>query len=187
MNPTEMAIIQAFWDILENKPYNKVTVNDVAQQCKINRNTFYYHFDDMNDLLERVMKHEADILIKNYREVNSIADCLIPFLSNALKRRQAFLHIYQSIKRDVFLEQLDRIALYTTTQYIETQTQDFLITAYDKKVLIRFYKCAIVGIVLDWLDHNMEDDLASALVRISDLFAGSSQKAFIKSAKPVPE
>ena len=46
MNYTENAIKDAFWQLLEEKPYNKITVKDIVERCQVNRNTFYYHFHD---------------------------------------------------------------------------------------------------------------------------------------------
>ena len=40
---TKKAINQAFLEILEKKPLDKITVRDITENCGINRNTFYYH------------------------------------------------------------------------------------------------------------------------------------------------
>ena len=44
MNRTELVIAKAFWQLLEEKPYSKITVKNIVERCEINRNTFYYHF-----------------------------------------------------------------------------------------------------------------------------------------------
>lgn len=44
MNRTKLAIVDTFWQLLEEKPYNKITVQDIVDRCHVNRNTFYYHF-----------------------------------------------------------------------------------------------------------------------------------------------
>lgn len=41
---TKEIIRDAFWELLEEKPYNKITVQDIVNRCQVNRNTFYYHF-----------------------------------------------------------------------------------------------------------------------------------------------
>ena len=56
MNRTKEAIVNAFWELLEEKPYNKITVKDIVDRCQINRNTFYYHFHDIPELLESIIK-----------------------------------------------------------------------------------------------------------------------------------
>ncbi|WP_302398649.1 TetR/AcrR family transcriptional regulator [Eggerthella sinensis] len=40
----------AFWEALREKPFSKISVADIAQLAQVNRNAFYYHFDNMADL-----------------------------------------------------------------------------------------------------------------------------------------
>lgn len=37
MNRTKSAITNAFWQLLEEKPYSKITVKDIVDRCQINR------------------------------------------------------------------------------------------------------------------------------------------------------
>ena len=180
-NRTEIAIINSFWQLLEEKPYNKITVKNIVDLCQINRNTFYYHFQSIPELLERVLKQEADDIIKNHNQFESVVDCLTPVIQSCLSRRKAFLNIYHSVERDIFLNSLDRLTLYFVEKYINVLTEDLPIQPHDKSLLIRFYKSALVGIFLDWLDKNMSYDFVEAFSRISNLFAGSSDRALIRS------
>ena len=50
MKKTEELIINTFLELVEEKPLDKITIQDIADQCGINRNTFYYHFDDIYSL-----------------------------------------------------------------------------------------------------------------------------------------
>ena len=43
-------IEQAFWDLLEREPYGEITVRELASEAGVNHNTFYYHFDSIEDL-----------------------------------------------------------------------------------------------------------------------------------------
>ena len=51
MKQTKKLITDTFWQLLEEKPYNKITVQDIVDRCDVNRNTFYYHFQDIPTLL----------------------------------------------------------------------------------------------------------------------------------------
>lgn len=182
MNRTKTAIIETFWQLLEESPYNKITVKDIVDRCQINRNTFYYHFQDIPELLEYTIKRDADQIIQTYSKFGSPLDCLAPLVEHCLKKKKALLHIYRSAHREAFVTQLERICLYVITQYIETVTADLTLLPEDKKLLIRFYKCTLVGIFLDWLENRMSYDLLKGFERITDLLGGSGQQAFLKSA-----
>lgn len=184
MNRTKNAIIQAFWQLLEEKPYNKITVKDIVDSCQINRNTFYYHFHDIPELLEQTIKKDADDIIHTHNNFGSPIDCLAPLAQHCITYQKAILHIYRSVHREVFLTELDRICLYTVTQYIDTTTMGLAIPPDDKKLLIRFYKCALVGILLDWLNEGMNYDLLASFSRTCELLAGSGKQAFLKATVP---
>lgn len=183
MNFTKKAIIEAFWKLLEEKPYNKITVKEIVDSCQVNRNTFYYHFHDIPDVLEKVIKEDTDYFIENYSTFSTPVECLLPIVEYCLKRKKIILHIFRSVQREIFLDQLERMSLYAVTQYVDHVTEELTISPMDKKVLTRCYKCALVGIALDWLEEGMDYDLLECLVRIESLFSGSSRQAFLKSAE----
>lgn len=182
MNRTKNAIIEAFWQLLEEKPYSKITVKGIVDACQINRNTFYYHFHDIPELLENTIKKDADDIIQTHHNFDSPIDCLTVLVQHCIIHQRAILHIYRSVQREVFLNELDWLCLYTVTQYIDTITADLAISPNDKKLLIRFYKCAMVGILLDWLNEGMSYDLIASFSRICDLLAGSGKQALLKAS-----
>lgn len=187
MNRTKTIITDAFLQLLEEKPYNKITVKDITDYCQINRNTFYYHFHSIPDVLEKIIKKETDYFIKKYSQFNTPIECLLPIVKYCSKRKKMILHIYHSLQREIFINQLERASLYAVTQYIDKVTEKLTIPSIDKKLLIRFYKCALVGITLDWLEEEMNYDLLESLTRIETLFSGSSKQAFLKSAESLQE
>ena len=94
MNRTKSAIIDAFWQLLEERPYTKITVRDIVERCQVNRNTFYYHFHDIPELLETTIKSDVDQIIQTNGHFGSPTDCLIPIVERCLKRKKAMLHIF---------------------------------------------------------------------------------------------
>lgn len=176
MNRTKSAIVDVFWNLLDEKPYSKITVKDIVNSCQINRNTFYYHFHDIPDLLEYMIKKDADYIIQNYSnlENGSLIDCLIPVIQYAAKRKRAILHIYQSVQRETFIEHLERITFYVVAQYIDAVIADKPIREEDKSLMIRFYKCILVGITLDWLNARMGYDIIGNYVRLTELLPDSN-------------
>ena len=54
-NFTKQAIKAAFLELLDEKPLNKISVRDIVERCGINRNSFYYHFQDIPSLLGEII------------------------------------------------------------------------------------------------------------------------------------
>ena len=183
MNRTKDAIIEAFWELLDERPFNKITVKDIVDRCQINRNTFYYHFHDIPELLENTVKREADYIIQNNSQFGSHLDCLKPFVELSLRRKRALLHIYRSMQREIFLKEFERIARYAVTEYIDTVAADLTISEEGRALLIRCYKWLLIGIMLDWLDDGMQYDLFSAASRLAELFGDPGRQAFLNAAE----
>ena len=51
---------------MKGKPLSKITVSMIVSECGVNRNTFYYHFDDIYDLLKWTLEQEAVEVVKNF-------------------------------------------------------------------------------------------------------------------------
>ena len=49
---TKIAIAYGLKELVKTKALNKITISDITEKCGINRQTFYYHFADMMDLIE---------------------------------------------------------------------------------------------------------------------------------------
>ena len=47
---TQKAILRAFGEMLEEMPFDKITVTALVKRCDISSNTFYYHYRDIYDL-----------------------------------------------------------------------------------------------------------------------------------------
>ena len=60
---TRKAIIDTYISMIERMPASQVTVSALVKECGINRNTFYYHFRDIPDLLETIAETDADSII----------------------------------------------------------------------------------------------------------------------------
>lgn len=178
MNRTKNTIIDAFWLLLEEKPYSKITVKDIVSQCQMNRNTFYYHFHDIPELLQTAVKNDADYIIHTYGKAGSLLECITCFIEHCTNRKKAILHIYRSVFREYFINELDRIALYIVMQYIDTVRGDHPLPPDDKTLLIRFYKCVFTGICIDWLNDGMQYDMSRYVERIGVLFQGAPEQAY---------
>ena len=52
---TKSVIRQALFDLLKEKPLNKITVTDICKMADINRSTFYSYYEDVYALLTQMI------------------------------------------------------------------------------------------------------------------------------------
>lgn len=179
MNRTKKAIIDVFWQLLEEKPYSKITVQGIVERCHVNRNTFYYHFQDIPTLAECSIQMWTESVINENCQLGSPANCIIPVTRELINRKTAFIHLYNSANRESLMRYLDEISQNIVKFYIDNVTKDVAVPKEDRLVLTWGYKCALVGVIIDWLEKGASYDLSASCERILELFAGSGKRAFL--------
>ena len=71
---TKEIIIRTLFELLNEKPLAKITVKDIVERCGVNRNTFYYHFRDISDVVESALLREVDNAFEHPVEVDSMLE-----------------------------------------------------------------------------------------------------------------
>ena len=79
------------------------------------------------------------------------------------------LNVYRSVKRDTFLIYLNDVASYIVTEYFNKNVHKFHLNEKEIQMLIKYYKCIFVGILMEWLDHGLDYDLAAEMRQVSEL------------------
>ncbi|KFI46014.1 transcriptional regulator, TetR family [Bifidobacterium bohemicum] len=60
---------EAFWELLEEKRYSKITVTDIVERADVNRNSFYYHYNKLNALAQSAVRHCVEDIVKTLPEI----------------------------------------------------------------------------------------------------------------------
>ena len=76
---TKFAIAFAFKELLLEKSIDKITINDITEKCGINRQTFYYHFHDIYELIEWICETDADHVLKQNKTYDTWQKVLFIF------------------------------------------------------------------------------------------------------------
>ena len=58
--PAKDRLENAFWELLSEREYNKITVTDIVRTADVNRNSFYYHFSGLPELAESAILHAVE-------------------------------------------------------------------------------------------------------------------------------
>lgn len=165
-NFTKKAIKETFITLLEERPLKSITIKDIVERCGINRNSFYYHYQDLPALIEEIIKEEAESIIHAYPSVTTIGEGLDGIIEFVSHRKKAIMHIYRSLSREVFEKNLMTVCEYFVSTYVNTVLVQKPISKEDKKTIIDYYKCVCFGITIDWLNNGMSEDYIKSIRRI---------------------
>lgn len=166
---TRKAIMESFMKLLDTRPLNKITIKDIVEECGINRNTFYYHFEDIPALVEAIFKEETDGFISAHASVASLEEGLLLAVDFILKYRRAILHIYNSPSREVYERYLMQMCEYIASRMLDTMLAGRRIAAADHDVIVSLYKCLSYGLFIDWLNDGLQGNLQPRIARLVQL------------------
>ncbi len=174
---TKDAIKKSFMKLLNAKAVNKITVKEIVEDCGINRNSFYYHFDDIPSLIEEILNEQADTLVQVSSRDANIYTAILTAMDFALQNKAAMMHLYNSASKELFERYLNRVANRTVTEYFDVFFKDEGIDEDDKQAIVMYYKSLLVGFVIEWLGNGMKYDLSIQVQRLCELFEGTTEIA----------
>ena len=158
-NFTEKAIRAAFMQLLNDRPLSKITVKDISDSCGINRNSFYYHYQDIPSLIQQILSDEIDRIFSEYSSVDSLAECMSAAIGFAAENKRAIYHIYNSVNRDMFEQYLWRVCEYTVKAYVGTAFAELRLDEAEREALIQYHIYETFGITSGWLHDGMREDM----------------------------
>ena len=157
---TKRAIMLSLLKLLKQKSVDKVTVKDICDECEINRNTFYYYFKDIYDVLNNIFMEEIE---KNLREAGSNGSFYEEYSRAAailVEYKDVVIHVYNSRNRDIITNYLEKMTAEVVRSYIAAKSEGENISY--------FYGYAIIGSTYKWIESGMQADFEHFIARISE-------------------
>ena len=168
---TQAAIKQSFLKLLEQYPISKITVKMIVLDCGINRNTFYYHFEDIPMLLEEVIEDQIDVVAGRLPDECFLEEGVIILLSYLVENKKKVVHIWNSSSREFYEAHMMKACEYVIRRYISAT--DVERAQKDKEELyVNFLKYELFGLIVDWLNQGMAFDIVERGNHIGDLLNG---------------
>ena len=171
-NFTKKAIREAFVQLLEERPLSQITVKDIVDRCGVNRNTFYYYYQDIPQLLETIIGEDVDSIIRAHPTMDSTEECLNAVLEFVLANRRAALHICHCVSRDLYEQPLWRLCRHVVTTLLSGQEIDLT----DRAALEEYLECVIFGITVGWMKTGMDPEKLPRFRRLFRLKHGDLEQ-----------
>ncbi len=182
---TKKLIKTALSELIQEKGFDHVSITDLTQRANINRGTFYLHYQDKYDLLEKFENEVLDDINTNAENfIKSIKD--IDFLgedfSNEIKpfNNKVFTYIKENYiimkvilgpKSDMrFQNKIKKALNILLTEkgwdnYFDSQN-----TFVSKNYFISYLVSAHIGVIRQWIDSGMNESAENMAEMISKMF-----------------
>lgn len=180
---TRNMIRDVFINMLDERPFDQITVTDLVARCEINRKTFYYYFPDLYAVLAEIFESELERVLGSSREKLTWEDGFSEAVHIALAHKRAVYHVYHSMQRETLERYLYRVAGDVMTRYVERESEGIRADAQDKQIIATFYQSALTQMVLNWIAQGMKEDGLALIARIGRLFDGNIRLSLQRSAE----
>ena len=178
---TKNALMEAFIRLLEDRPLDQITVRDIAAACGVSRNTFYYHFSDVYDLLGALFRREMDKLLAERREGESGVVGLKRLFGYVARHQRIASHIYAGVAPTALEHYLFQTTQELFMAYIRDAAKGLATEEEDLRFLCYAYQSMFVGMLMEWTRQGMRSDPAELLDKAQRLFLRHTRRMLEES------
>ena len=161
---TKKIIASSLKKAMRTKPLSKITVSEIVKDCGLNRKTFYYHFEDIYDLLKWMFD-----LMEDYEKA-------IVFVMDYVEKNQYIINCaYDSMGRDGMKHFFYADFIELVTSIVEGAEKKAQLTLKPdfKKFICAFYTEALAGTLVDWVKAKDRRSRQETITYISSIFKSS--------------
>lgn len=167
---TRRAIAAGLKELMATRPLAELSVGDIARQCRVSRNTFYYHFKDKYDLLQWLFQDELSPLLEPHAASEDWAGGLQALCGHMQAEQAFYLRVLQVRERNIFGDCLMRF--YERQLALAVCGPEGDPGAPSARLMARFYAHALVGVLMDWAFAGMRQDPLPFIQMLDELLSG---------------
>lgn len=150
---TKTMLCQALKKKMAQKPLDKITIRELADDCGLKRQAFYYHFEDIYDLVRWMFQQEAVSLLRQHDGALLWQEGLLQLLRYLEENRAVCRCALQSLGRSyisMFFRDDIHAIIHRTVEELHRQAH-FLQAPEQGELLTQFYVIALAGVVESWV------------------------------------
>lgn len=188
---TKHALAAALKELIAQKPIDKITIHDITERCGIRRQNFYYHFEDVYDLMRWMFQEEAMSLLRQHEGTLLWQEGLLQLFRYIEENKAVCLCALRSVGREhlkrFFETDIHAIIHRTVEQFgHEVGAISAGVTESDVELVTHFYVVALTGMLESWLlgeiDRTPEELIRSADCILQDHVQGAKLRDGVMKA-----
>ena len=177
---TKRALEQSLKNLLLKKPITKITISDIADDCRINRMTFYYHFKDIYDLVEWSCLEDAKKALEEKKTHDTWQEGFLQIFEAVKENKPFIMNVYNYVDRAQVEKYLTPLVDNLLMGVINEESKNISVRDDDKEFIARIYSYIFIGIMLDWIKDDMKENPKEIIDKLSIFLKGSVSLALMK-------
>ncbi len=166
---TKKAIAEGFKSLMTKKHFEKITISDITAACGLNRQTFYYHFQDKYELLNWIFYNEVIAPLMDGLTIDNWSDKLEVMLVTMKKDVRFYSNALNTPYSSEFRDYLFKVTATVVDEIIDRIADGQTIKDYDKQFITEFFSYGITGCTIKWITSNSMESPENVAVYLKNL------------------
>ncbi|QDP39211.1 TetR/AcrR family transcriptional regulator [Radiobacillus deserti] len=162
INKSKMALMDALILLMEQSPFEKITITEIVQHANLNRGTFYRHYQTKDELLEDLIDNVLNDFMRSYRSPYQNIDRLYVQELTASKIKifehvYAYSRFYSSIVSSNAIPGFQQKICDVLKQLAKEDLEMTLAKSdVEPDLLTSYYAYAIFGLIMEWIQAGFK-------------------------------
>lgn len=176
-NRTKEMLAESLMKLLARRTLDKITIQDIVDDCGYNRQTFYYHFHDIYDLIDWIFAAQTQELIEKCRACGSLDAGVEAVIAYMRENRRLILNILRSVNGEKLLDNLYRSAQSIVLSALENHPGVQELSAEYRELVAEAFKYALAGLLIDWMRAGIPEDRVNKVRTMKAVYIGALEYA----------
>ena len=161
-------IAETFVELMKHKNIDRITVRDVVEACGVSRQTFYYHFRDITEVIEYLVQQALRDMLRESLKANTLREALSVFIAAAVSSERLLRKMMHSQRR----EQIEILLVHSARTYLgellRAKAPELEVPLTDVDLALNFCAYGIAGTLLEHFEkHDLDQEkLAEQMARL---------------------
>lgn len=173
---TKKALAESLKKLMLESNLDKITINELTTECGVNRQTFYYHFHDIYDLVKWIFQTEAIDPIESFVSYADWQESYLKIFDYVGQNKAFCKNCIESSGRDYLEQFLYRITYGLLITVIEDIAQEKTINSTTENFIANFYSYGLIGIMLTWIREGFKENPQTIVAELNRLVEGDIRK-----------
>lgn len=170
---TNKALAMSIKELMKTIPLSKISIQEIVDNCGLNRQTFYYHFKDKFDLVNWIYCTEVMENIGSCKSYDNWSTGMHKTLLYLSSNRAFYINDLNTPGQNAFDVCFFNITFELIIGVVNDLSKDMNVAEVDKKFITDFYTHAFVGITVQWIKNGMKLAPEVMVYKLKEIIDGS--------------
>lgn len=177
---TKRAIAEALKQVCREKPFNKISISDITAVCGLNRQTFYYHYQDKYELLSWIYYNENFAAIAENITLENWDQKVLELLENMRAEKAFYINTIKEQEHtfESYLLEMAKALFLEAILFLDEKKK---LTEEEQEFDAQFYAYGICGVIVNWAEKGMKQEPWLIVRQLKSLVNATKQIGYLKS------